>query len=207
MLEEHIRESLVPQCYVSFTGLVRDTQFARLGITLVGLLSGIAVGANGVGLLKVVHENFSTSRRSNVSSRAHSANHKESSLRKTLFATSTRVTGEDQGEVIDRVYDSGDGVETDMDAGGDRDELEGPGSAAEGSMRLVQDAKTEMALEVAVKGRVTPELVLASGPLRQEEEEASTTSTKDDVPAVKNKKKTKKKKGKNALDALFSGLM
>ena len=80
-VEERVREMLLRGCWRAFGGLVGDSQFAGLGVVLVGVLA--EVGAC-VGLPK------------------------EKERMQEVMATSVRVTGVKRGEVVERVYGGGD---------------------------------------------------------------------------------------------------
>ncbi|KAK5083165.1 RNase MRP subunit [Lithohypha guttulata] len=100
VLEEHVREVLVPKCYVTFSTVVADSQFANLGVVLMGLLAEVAAGAHGVGLPSGVG-----GVEDEASSRKGRREGVEIGSPGSLLGLSTRVTGEDQGEVIERRYD------------------------------------------------------------------------------------------------------
>ncbi|KAK5191292.1 Ribonuclease MRP protein subunit rmp1 [Exophiala xenobiotica] len=106
---ERIREVLVPRCYVGFTGLVADKQFANLGVVLVGVLADVMSVVGPPTPSK--EENTSTSAegdRENVKMKMK-MNGKPTSL--TVTATSLRITGLQSGQLVERMYDSDDAGE------------------------------------------------------------------------------------------------
>ncbi|KAK5061354.1 hypothetical protein LTR84_007896 [Exophiala bonariae] len=96
---EWIREVLCPRCYVVFSGVVADTQFANLGVVLMGVLSEIA---GVVGLPR--------SRTAETDERESLMQHAQATKKqaRTLTAHSLHVTGPDRGNLVERVYDSDD---------------------------------------------------------------------------------------------------
>lgn len=92
---EWIRETLLPRAYLGFTSLVADTQFAQLGVVLVGVLADVmsVVGAPTA---------------SKEDAQATTLPSESKSQAKTLKATSLRVTGVHSGELVERMYDSDD---------------------------------------------------------------------------------------------------
>lgn len=92
---EWIRETLLPRAYLGFTSLVADTQFAQLGVVLVGVLADVmsVVGAPTA---------------SKEDAQATTLPSESKSQAKTLKATSLRVTGVHSGEIVERMYDSDD---------------------------------------------------------------------------------------------------
>ncbi|KAK7902991.1 Ribonuclease MRP protein subunit rmp1 [Exophiala xenobiotica] len=106
---ERIREVLVPRCYVGFTGLVADKQFANLGVVLVGVLADVMSVVGPPTPSK--EENTSTSAEGDgedVSTKMK-MNGKPTSL--TVTATSLRITGLQSGQLVERMYDSDDAGE------------------------------------------------------------------------------------------------
>jgi ribonuclease MRP protein subunit RMP1 len=106
---ERIREVLVPRCYVGFTGLVADKQFANLGVVLVGVLADVmsVVGAPTPSR----EEDTSPSAEGDGEgvSMKMKMNGKPTSL--TVTATSLRITGLQGGQLVERMYDSDDAGE------------------------------------------------------------------------------------------------
>ncbi|EXJ80281.1 hypothetical protein A1O1_08423 [Capronia coronata CBS 617.96] len=97
-----IREVLIPRAYIGFTGLVGDTQFAALGVVLVGILADVMSVA---GAPKRVedddrHQAGTTNQNKILSN--------DRGIARSLAATSLRVTGSQSGEVVERMYDSDD---------------------------------------------------------------------------------------------------
>ncbi|KAK5442598.1 Ribonuclease MRP protein subunit rmp1 [Exophiala xenobiotica] len=104
-----IREVLVPRCYVGFTGLVADKQFANLGVVLVGVLADVMSVVGPPTPSK--EEDTSTSAEGDGEgvSMKMKMNGKPTSL--TVTATSLRITGLQSGELVERMYDSDDAGE------------------------------------------------------------------------------------------------
>lgn len=98
---EWIREVLIPRAYVAFTGLVGDTQFANLGVALVGVLADVVAA---VGLPVKVDEGDRVSLKEDVRGGGKAGTEKA----RTLTATSRMVTGRMSGELVERVYNSDD---------------------------------------------------------------------------------------------------
>lgn len=179
VLMEHLREVLVPECYLSFSGLVADAQFANLGVVLMALLADVAVGEHGVGLPK--HDGMLAIDGSMAEKVNTSHNEMRESYYNEMVAMSTRVTGEDQGEVVERIY-----------------------SASPQPIKI----GFEESFEDFDRGDITAEanvsktnIVIDSG--KKPELEVSRIDIQEKL--VTKQKKTKKKKG--ALDDLFSGLL
>ncbi|OCT55034.1 hypothetical protein CLCR_02977 [Cladophialophora carrionii] len=98
-----VREVLLPKAYIGFSSLVGDTQFANLGVVLVGVLADIVsvtpAPARGSG------------DRLGGTKITESQNLREAVATgeaRRLEATSLRVTGPHSGELIERQYDSDD---------------------------------------------------------------------------------------------------
>lgn len=94
-----IRDVLCPRCYVVFSGIVADTQFANLGVVLMGVLSEIA-GAVGLPQAPAAE----TDNREDVMQHAQGA----ANQARSLTAQSLHVTGPEKGTLVERVYDSDD---------------------------------------------------------------------------------------------------
>ncbi|KAJ9650616.1 RNase MRP subunit [Neophaeococcomyces mojaviensis] len=201
ILEEHLRESLVPQCYVSFSGLVADSQFANLGVVLVSLLAEIAAGEDGVGLMKDDAEAEPNLENVGPPSVVQAGtDERPVKWGGLLMGRSTKVTGEDQGEVVDRVYDTDGGeaeteqmpvVEREGEFGGFSDDF---------------DVQPQTRLAVAVSQSVMSrdsDVDLANMNISK----TATPPRQENTDDVTSKKRKKKKKGQNALDDLFKGLI
>lgn len=94
-----IRETLCPRCYVTFSGIVADMQFANLGVVLMGVLAEIA-GVVGLpqgtdseqdGYADVIQGTQVATRQA-----------------RSLIAHSLQVVGAERGTVVERIYDSDD---------------------------------------------------------------------------------------------------
>jgi len=197
LLVEHIRETLVPMCYVSFSGLIGDTQFANLGVVLFSLLGEIATGEDGVGAPRRLVETDAKGEAGGLrydlaGSEAGSGREPGSRMAKSLVGKSTRVTGEDQGEVIERVYESGDDGEADAHAFNEKE-----------ATFIGADGKKEQILRASRKQGVKTE---AGGAAK---ENAEVVRSRPAATEVKNgpEMKPRKRKRKNAIDDLFSGLI
>jgi hypothetical protein len=96
---EWIRETLCPWSYVTFSSLVADTQFANLGVVLVGAVSEIA-GVVGLpqGSGTEVDECGYVLQGAQVATRQA----------RSLTAHSLQVTGTEKGTLVERIYDSDD---------------------------------------------------------------------------------------------------
>lgn len=203
-VEEHVREALVPKCYVTFSGLVADSQFGNLGVVLVALLSEIVCGSGGVGPMRELHgeEGYRLSK-SGKGEEAEPENISEWS--RSLIVTSTRATGEDQGEVVQRVYDRG------MDEKEDTADAEAatvvhqaaPAESDENQVFAgdsVQD-EIESVLSTALKEPESAASVVVTQTLSSRSPESSTMGLRITTTSKK------KRKRKNPIDDLFSGLV
>jgi len=198
-LQEHVRETLVPSCYVSFSGLVGDSQFANLGVVLFALLTEIAAGEDGVGVPRRAEEEDGQAQARPYRLAGSDTGVGQETSRggaQVLVGTSTRITGEDQGEVIERVYESGDG-----------DEIRTPTTSTEEVVPAI-DGKEEQQQQ----GQPIAEHEDKTKPIARK----STKPSKRKKPGVteepseeRSQEKTKKrnKKQKDTIDDLFSGLM
>lgn len=99
LMGERIREVLGPRCYVVFSGIVADTQFANLGLVLMGVLSEIA---GVVGLPQ--DSGAEMDERQGLIQGAQ----KTTEQARSLTAHSLHVTGPERGTLVERVYDSDD---------------------------------------------------------------------------------------------------
>lgn len=185
VLTEFLQEHLVPKCYLAFSGLVADTQFANLGVVLMALLAGVAAGENGVGLPK--HDHMLTGDQPVATTFGVSDDdiHEEYD---EMVVTSTKMTGEDQGEIVERIYSASPqpikfGFEESFEDCNHRSNIaemnDGSRTTHEANVRTTHDN-----LESAVHREDIPN---STGKL------------------VTKQKKIRKKKG--ALDDLFSGLL
>lgn len=107
MVEQHIRDVLVPKCYVSFSTVVADLPFANLGVVLVALLAEIAAGKDGIGVPAPIDdlEEVHTKQSRKTSGEAQHRDEISETDRTSVVGLSTRMTGEDHGEVIERRYE------------------------------------------------------------------------------------------------------
>lgn len=203
VLEEHIREVLVPKCWVNFTGLVGDSQFANLGVVLVGLVGRIASGDGGLGLPNWrAGEGVRSVGIGTKAAREKRTKQKGSFGGGYVIGTSTRVTGEDQGEVVERSYDPGDAVDMDM-----LDKDEGlQGLRGDRSISVLHEDQIHMCLA---------EMLTNSDTNFTSPNDAYPTSTQTAVVQEERNindkpgkiKSSKKRKEKDAIDDLFSVLL
>ncbi|KAJ4645888.1 RNase MRP subunit [Exophiala dermatitidis] len=107
-----MREVLVPRAYVGFTALVADTQFAALGVVLVGILADVMGVVGAPTPTPMEDDQRARAQQSGGVRGALDLTQKvpgmSQSLSKTLTARSLRVTGSQSGEVVERMYDSDD---------------------------------------------------------------------------------------------------
>ncbi|KAL6245256.1 Ribonuclease MRP protein subunit rmp1 [Rhinocladiella similis] len=106
---EWVRETLVPRSYVAFTSLVSDTQFANLGVVLVGALADVVSIAGPptpttatTSKMEPPIPSLALATDKPITS---DNNHRKATR---LTATSLRVTGLRSGEQVERLYDSDD---------------------------------------------------------------------------------------------------
>ncbi|OAP57076.1 hypothetical protein AYL99_09189 [Fonsecaea erecta] len=111
-----IRQVLIPKAYLGFSGLVSDTQFAHLGLVLVGLLADV-VGSVGLPTPSERQEGVEQALRRTGTITATTGRRDPSgtletatseAMARSLTAKSIRVTGLQSGEVVERTYDSDD---------------------------------------------------------------------------------------------------
>jgi len=200
VLQEHIRETLVPVCYVSFSGLVGDSQFANLGVVLFALLTEIAAGEYGAGLPRRAEEEVGEAQVRGyrmAGSDAELGQGMSGKGAQLLVGTSTRITGEDQGEVIERVYESGDGDEIGAPAAMNEEIIPGPGG--------IEEQQQQQQKQLVNKQGIKTTLTASKGaePTKRSKS-AITEGPSEDQSEGKAKKK---KKPKDTIDDLFSGLM
>ncbi|KIV85536.1 hypothetical protein PV11_01221 [Exophiala sideris] len=212
---EWIRETLLPRAYLGFTGLIADTQFAHLGVVLVGILADVM---SVVGAPTALKDEQTSILQSGSKSKPTS-----------LKATSLRVTGPQSGELVERMYDSDD-----------MGEVVERKDAHDGTTANVDDTRSTKAAE-SLPHKASPHAddgVTADEidqDMHIEDTPATTPSASKDVstiPTLKSrptdsfstrksskappakstssksiKDKTKKKGKKNAIDDLFAGLV
>lgn len=200
VLEEHGREVLVPKCYVTFSGLVTDSQFGNLGIVLIGLLSEVAVGEDGLGLMRndEIDVTVVDVRGERALMTEDVGEKVERGLKASLLGRSTRMTGEDQGEVVERKY--GHGQESVVEETVDISNGSGD-SKHVGELNKAESAQAEHRQEVRVS--VSQPQADDNMPRRTKPE---TAQQLDHRPLSPEKEKKKRKK-KSAIDDLFSGLL
>lgn len=191
----------MPMCYISFSGLVGDPQFANLGVVLFGLLGDIAAGEGGVGVPRKSDQvEAGMEARDTAYGKGGDGAEKRgepgSKQTRSSTGTSTRVTGEDQGEIIERIYESGDGGEADVPAGSIEEAISGSGSGEE-QWRQGQGLVSETQESTAGPGT------------RRGTRAIKGSSTTLVEPSRKDREETntKKKKRKTTIDDLFSGLI
>ena len=188
--EEHIREVLVPKCYVAFSNVVADLPFANLGVVLMGILSEVAAGKNGIGLPVVTNEGDGShvERAQTTGGQGRSSRSLSGTEEPLVLGISTRMTGEDHGEIIERRYGHKEKLTYEhaepVPIGLQDLEKDGLGVSA----HIVSDNGCTKSVELDVSKPVESSAV--------------------DVERSKSKIKDKKsKKKKNALDDLFSKLI
>ena len=91
-LTDHIRDVLVPRAFASTTGLMKDVQFAHLGLVVLGLLASVSKGHDGVGLAKKI---VSVGRGERILAA-------DNGMGRTVVSSRQLVTGDDMGEVVER---------------------------------------------------------------------------------------------------------
>ncbi|KAK5942150.1 RNase MRP subunit [Knufia obscura] len=194
---EYLREIVVPACYGGFGGLVGDGQFANLGVVLFGCLGEVVMGREGVGGPKGEEGEVEGGRYElvggrAVGGRAVESRGEEAGRARSLVGRSTRVTGEDQGEVIERVYESGDGGGDEVGVPMPREE-EGGLAMSTGAQEEQQPVEKESEISTSVKA--SRSIHASEIPAKKRRRDESETKSK------------KKKKRKDAIDDLFSGLI
>jgi ribonuclease MRP protein subunit RMP1 len=222
---EWIREVLLPKAYLGFSGLVGDTQFANLGVVLMGVLADIVsvTGApkpcegsdDGLGSTKIAGTRQGQEVVVNGEARM-------------LEATSLRVTGLQSGEIIERQYDSDDMGEiverntSDEDAkrrqivaSNEKEEAantpsDGGDSRTASSTTLVskklkqQRPDTPKIQSALASAQVATGRVIVSDETMAQKRSESVTQVAE--KANKSKQGKSKSKRKNAIDDLFAGL-
>lgn len=199
VLDEHIREVLAPQCYVTFSGLVADSQFGNLGVVLVAFLSELVCSPEGVGPMRAIQDDESSLNKAD--SEEETTKSWTPDWSRSLIVTSTRATGEDQGEIVERVYDR------DVSSK-ERSVISGTANAEPEFARSLV-VKTERGEDQNVQSRArttTREPIEKPSNLKQLSGMEGTKISKSD-PADSLRLKAKKKQRKNAIDDLFSGLL
>lgn len=204
VLEEHIREVLAPRCYVTFSGLVADSQFGNLGVVLVALLSEIVCGSEGVGPMKAIHDRDDQRlRRSRRDQDVEQGSLPDWST--SLIVTSTRATGEDQGEVVERVYDRDGSVSEASTYAKASTKAYRVATAQHDSDRSVtEDTPQEEVTSIQQNARTKETIAVNSVGIRQDSSSALKDGTISEETTATSR--NKKKKRKNAIDDLFSGL-
>ncbi|EXJ62818.1 hypothetical protein A1O7_03258 [Cladophialophora yegresii CBS 114405] len=220
-----IREVLLPKAYLGFSSLVGDTQFANLGVVLVGVLADIVsvTGApepvkgrgDGPGDAKMTE----TQRLQEMVATGEA---------RRLEATSLRVTGLQSGELVERQYDSddlGEIVERDTSEGdakkrqilrsnenkkvtntpSDRGDLRRPSPAAVIPKMLKQENLATQKIEAA-SARRQPDVGRTMLPNETFPRGKSESATNGAGKVGKPKQGKPRKKNKNAIDDLFAGL-
>ncbi|KIV90919.1 hypothetical protein PV10_05521 [Exophiala mesophila] len=89
-----LRDTICPRCYVGFSSVVVESQFANLGVVLMAVLADVVAV---VGQPREV-----------TASKARGHDNDPVATSITLTARSVRITGTAAGSVVDRVYDSDD---------------------------------------------------------------------------------------------------
>lgn len=188
--EEHIREVLVPKCYVAFSNVVADLPFANLGVVLMGILSEVAAGRNGIGLpVSNNEDDQSYVEKAQTTSKGRSSGSLSDTEEPLVLGISTRMTGEDHGEVVERRY-------------GHKEKLtyEYAEPVPIGLQDLEKDG-SGISAHIALDNGYTK-------PVESENDSKPVESSSVEVKRSKSKIKEKKpKKKKNALDDLFSKLI
>ncbi|EXJ86494.1 hypothetical protein A1O3_03445 [Capronia epimyces CBS 606.96] len=205
-----MREVLVPRAYVGFTGLVSDSQFAALGVVLVGILADVmsVVGAP----TRSVDEDD----RGEQALHADKVTSKEQGGARVLTATSLKVTGLQSGEVVERIYhsdDVGEVVErTKLEIS--RDQVRLPArkdvpTADDGSAAYVTDSPSVGS--DGSKGTGVSDAVLNFKANRGDRDRKKQKQDPKLKPLgnkdVESESKSKKKKKKNAIDDMFAGFL
>ncbi|KIX10373.1 uncharacterized protein Z518_01455 [Rhinocladiella mackenziei CBS 650.93] len=105
-----IREMLVPRAYVGFTGLVGDSQFANLGVVLVGILGDVMSAVGPPTILDEEEESRSgvVTREGEKMSRTMADEEYGKTKARSPTTSSLRVTGLQSGEIVGRMYDGDD---------------------------------------------------------------------------------------------------
>lgn len=207
-LQDHVREVLVPRCYVTFSSLVSDSQFANLGVVLVAALSEIACGKDGVGAVRTVQieEKPAFSELIRMEEQAQEEKDIPLSWPGSLVGTNTKITGEDHGEVVERVYDRhpSHNVIEDVDVATE---------AAEPTQIAVTDEEKSIRISPVRKATRNASGTQAGGWFGSgginEPAELEQTSTKKGrwQESQEDGRKRKGKKSQNAIDDLFRGLL
>ncbi|KAH0846543.1 hypothetical protein AYO21_11300 [Fonsecaea monophora] len=99
------RQTLVPRAYLGFSGLVSDSQFAHLGVVLVGLLADVV---SSVGLPTPIPHEQIEQRGKVITTTKGGQSDTATTKARSPTAKSIRVTGLQSGEIVERTYDSDD---------------------------------------------------------------------------------------------------
>ncbi|KIW71253.1 hypothetical protein PV04_03438 [Phialophora macrospora] len=222
---EWIREVLLPKAYLGFSGLVRDAQFANLGVVLMGVLADIV---SVTGAPKPSEESEDGLGRTKTAGGRQGQEVDATGEARRLEATSLRVTGLQSGELIERQYDSDDMGEiverNTSDEGAKRmqiiDSNEGEEAAntqIDGGASRTASSTTSVSKKQKQKRPDTPKIrsatasaQLATGRMTVSGEAVaqgkSESATKSAEKASKPKQGKPRTKRKNAIDDLFAGL-
>lgn len=193
LVGERIREVLGPRCYVVFSGIVADTQFANLGLVLMGVLSEIA---GVVGLPQGLGAEVDESQGVNQGAQ------KTTEHARSLTAHSLHVTGPEKGTLVERVYDSddlGEVVERQRESSEVQESTKGqqtgddtrPASWAIGTENIVDNTTLNTSTKAQAAGDGQPQPV----DIEMEEESAPVVSlgaaiNQRKLPATKDNRKT-----------------
>lgn len=122
--EEWIRETLLPGCFISFSSVVADNQFANLGIVLMGILGDVVGHVGTMRRVDKIAEPLLRSTNTDIgktkSGRGQrltgepggKSRSEGEKLGRSILGVSTLITGPDQGEVVERIYSD---VDADVD--------------------------------------------------------------------------------------------
>ncbi|KIW97074.1 uncharacterized protein Z519_02466 [Cladophialophora bantiana CBS 173.52] len=148
-----IRQVLVPKAYLGFSGLVSDTQFANLGVVLIGVLADVA---STVGVPTPSRQEGAEEGGMEITPTRRVRTERGTVKARSLMGTSIRVTGLQSGEVVERTYDSDDlgevverkGSDLKEEQAGtsprpDRNPDRNPAPTAKGDQAVAADAATD----------------------------------------------------------------
>lgn len=206
-----LREVLVPKAYLDFSVPVGDTQFANLGVVLIGVLADVM---KVVGAPKKQLDVADDGPQSTVITNTNQGGNGNKSQR--LTATSLRVTGIQSGELVERQYDSddvGEVVERKRNntvGGRDEEQRESDEPSSHRQIATPADPSSQQLEPESTCETLTSIDADAGLPPRKSQPTTDTApaSTKEpEAKKAKPKDKTKKGRGKkNAIDDLFAGL-
>lgn len=192
--EEHIREVLVPKCYLIFSSLVNDSQFANLGIVLVGLLAEVAAGEHGVGLVKL--SSVQAESGFNIMSHDTVISYQTNPQYSWVLGQSIKATGEDIGQVVERRYEQGVNDRRtlqDRDAP-DQDDLE----------KFDQESGNIFEHSTLLKGSLDP-MQIPDSPTMRTVNTGAKFEKSSDTTGIEKQNRSRKKK--STIDDLFSSLV